>query len=52
MRIGILVASVPIYPEGNLKTIEDDNALEKDYDKLYDTLTIVGLVGMITKKDS
>lgn len=32
---GILVASVPIYPEGNLKTIEDDKALEKDYDKLY-----------------
>ena len=32
---GILVASVPIYPEGNLQTIEDDKALEKDYDKLY-----------------
>ena len=32
---GILVVSVPIYPEGNLKTIEDENALEKDYDELF-----------------
>ena len=32
---GILVVSVPIYPEGNLKTIEDENILEKDYDKLF-----------------
>tara|TARA_S200000501_G_scaffold50104_1_gene40223 strand:+ start:120 stop:830 length:711 start_codon:yes stop_codon:yes gene_type:complete len=32
---GILIASVPIYPEGNLETIEDVDALKKDYDKLY-----------------
>ena len=32
---GILIASVPIYPEGNLQTIEHDNASKKDYDKLY-----------------
>ena len=32
---GILVVSVPIYLEGNLKTIENENALEKDYDKLF-----------------
>lgn len=32
---GILIASVPIYPEGNLHTIEDNNVAKKDYDELY-----------------
>ena len=32
---GILIASVPIYPEGNLQTIEDNNVPKKDYDQLY-----------------
>ena len=31
---GLLIASVPIYPEGNLKTIEDENVFKEDYDKL------------------
>ena len=32
---GILIASVPIFPEGNLQTLEDVNASKNDYDKLY-----------------
>lgn len=32
---GILVASVPIYPEGNLTTKYDENILKEDYQKLY-----------------
>ena len=32
---GNLLVSVPIYPEGNLKTIEDETAMKKDYDKLF-----------------
>ena len=30
-----LVASVPTYKESNLSTIEDQNASQKAYDKLY-----------------
>ena len=32
---GIMVASVPVYPEGNLVTKEDPNASPKDYEELY-----------------